>query len=366
MVQIQQPFTFDRNKFLAEILSGKMYPSAVDRIINALINPNNRDKDGNVYGYYGPTTDEELKNHLKKDTEDEMIVRSFYELYKNPNGQVASDLKNLWNFVGPVLNTEKRKPTKQEYLMVLNRLNIFDEDVQLNLLRWIYNNYFRHNYSGLSDNDYKELYKTVLKMLAANPQVSIEDKSEVAHNLSDINIARDVVEQAKEELNKELNNPDKPIPDRSKLSAICGAAQHAVSGFGNDNDYRKTIMAEFDLDKILALDPQYVPKMQTSLEEQNTKLTEELRIEKYNNSHAVNDRDIEIKRLKQDLQFAQDDLDKQKVKNEQLTRQLNELEAVLRDMQSMMKTIKMKTAAIATEGMFGRGKKIKELNDYIK
>jgi hypothetical protein len=366
MTQIQQPFTFDRNKFLAEILAGQRNASVIDGEINALTNQHNRDKDGHVYGYHGATTDEALENHLKTYDQDEMIVRSLYELYKNPNSPASAELIRLWNFVGPVLNTERRNMTKQEYLMVLNRLNIFDEQVQLDILHFLYHNRFRYNSSGLSETDYKELFPIILKMLAANPLVSLQDKSEAAHKLCDMGIVRDVVERAKEELNKELNNPDNPIPDRTKLSIICGSAQHAVSGFVSDNEYRKAVTAEFNLDNVLALNPQYVPEMQTSLEEENAQLKKDITRQTYEHSHEVKEKDTKISNLERELEYAKEDLDKQKVKNEKLTRQLNEMEEALREMQAMMKTIKMKAAAITAEGMFGRGKKAEELNDYMQ
>lgn len=359
-------FVFDKNKFLNELLNNTLLANYIDKTINTLSNPHNRDRDGSVSGYDGPTDDTELESGIKFNPDREHIMKSLYNVYKNPNSPASAELIRLWNFVGPVLNTESRNMTKQEYLMVLNRLNIFDEQVQLDILHFLYHSRFKYNSSGLSETNYKELLPIILKMLAANPLVSIQDKSEAAYALRDMDIARDVVKRAKEELDKELNNPDNPIPDRTKLSIICGSVQHAVSGFAPDNEYRKAVTAEFNLDNVLALNPQYVPEMQTSLEEENAQLKKDITRQTYEHSHEVKEKDTKISNLERELEYAKEDLDKQKVKNEKLTRQLNEMEEALREMQAMMKTIKMKAAAITAEGMFGRGKKAEELNDYVQ
>lgn len=370
MPQTRQPYTFDPNAFLLSVLPRPVFASAIDRTISVLTDPKWRSvsEDGiYVVGYNGPTTDEKLQEQVTKSPTEAAYKEAEYELFKNPNSPASAEILSFWKVVGPVLS-EDRPFYKQDFLILLNRIGFLGltPEMQLELLKDVYKNKLRRGNEYFtteqSNQDRKEIVHALYMKILSNPKATLKDKADAAAQLRNIDITRDVIAEAKNELDKEMHKTTDF--QRDAVEEISNAAIKAASGLSSE--YEKEVKDFFDLDNIYKIGSEYVAKTEESDREKRIKAENELRTEKINYSNAVANKDNEINRLNQDLRFANEDLDKQKVKNDKLTRQLNEMEAALRDMQTIVKTIKLKAAAVATEGMFGRGKKIEELNAFIK
>jgi hypothetical protein len=350
-------FIFNKNKFMSEIFDNMAFTEYVGEQVNVLTNPNNRKKDGQVSGYRGPTTEEELAKSVKLNPDRSEIMPAIYELYKNPKSQSATDFVNCWKFVGPVVDTDRKKPYKQDVLLVLNKVNIFDEDVQVRFLNLIADELYRNGYNIPHDEAMK-IYKDVLIMIASNPKATLQNKSTAANRLGDIDIARDTIEMAKKELQTELK---KDFPDQSKISLICGNAKNAVESLSVDyHKYKDAVVAEFNLDNILALGVKYVPTLQKSLEERNA----ELETDKINSETKIKQKDDEIARAKKETENVQYYLDQERQKTEKLTQQLNEMQRKIHEQEFLIKSIKIKIGSQKV-GLIGGGP-LKEIQEYIK
>ena len=364
----QQPFTFDKNEFLKEVLRNTMLSSWINRNIEALNYPGNRDRNGNVANYNGPTSEDYFDKLRESDRNHIHIARALYEMYKNPNGQEALELNALWKLVSPVF-VQESSPYEQDYLMILKKMDSFNEEVQQKLLH--------HMFYVLSDNPnvrrnipkekIHELRKNIAIRMAMNPNATLRDMYDATETTHNMDIARDTVEMAKREIDKEMK---KDFPDTETISRICQYARGAAYQVSYINkEYADAVNDEFNMEKILRADATYIPQLRESLEEEILKLRKENDQQKANYVHDANTKNVQISALERDVKFAQENLENEQQKNEKLVRQLNEMQSALLEMQTAMKTIQMKAAAINVKGMFGMNKKaeaVAELNDYIK
>lgn len=210
-------FVFDKNKFLSELLSNTLLANYIDKAINVLSNPHNRDRDGNVYGYGGPMNDTVLENTTRLNPDREHIMKSLYNVYKNPDGPVATELKSFWNLVGPVF-CSNRAIFEEQYLVVLKGINTFNTENQIKLLRYMF--YDIDNNPNIRGNIFEEkrrqLRKNIAIMMASNPDATLEDMTNAARTTGDMKIVIDTVEMAERELDKKT----KEFEEKQKASDL--------------------------------------------------------------------------------------------------------------------------------------------------
>ena len=359
MPTTETKFVLDKNKFVDELLNNSGLGEWIDKNIRALSDPHNRGRDGNVSGYNGPKGEEDFEHESELEKSRFQIRRSMYEMYKDPNGSVATDLKAIWGFVGPVFNLESA-PYEQDLLLVLKKTDVFDEEIQIGLLRHMLNVSLRNSNlrRNISEEKINALRKNVAVKMAASAKATLEDMTEASRTTHDINIIRDTVEKAKRELDAEMK---KDFPDKQKISQISISAQSAARSLPSDEHrYTEAIVAEFDEGKILAAGATYVPQLQKSLEERAI----ESEYAQFKTQTELDQKQQEVERAKKATANADQDLENEKRKNAQLTQQLNELQRKNREQESLIKSIKMKIASLKVN-FFAGGGVLKEIQSYI-
>jgi len=357
----KKEFVFDKNEFLKDMVNNSTMGDYIDKVVTAMYNPHYRDHNGHVSGYNGPETDEELESSIQNSPYRAYITKSLYEMYKNPDGQTAQDTKACWQFVGPIFTTN---PTEQDFLIVLKKIDVFNQEVQAQILRHIFKKLYSYHQS-ISQEKSRAIRKEAAVKLATMPNATLEDMCNAAAMTSDMNIIRDTIEMAKRELDKEMK---KDFPDKEKISKICSYARLAVVQIGTGNkQYVEMVTSEFDSNKVLESGAKYVPQLQKSLEEravdaeyEQFKINTELEKQKKETDKA----NQETARAQQETTFVQQELENEKQKNAKLTKQLNEMQKALQERDALIKSIKMKIASQKV-GLIGGGP-LKEIQEYVK
>lgn len=366
MAQEQRKFSFDdkaKNQFTRELLNNTLLKGYIDKAINNLTD-RYRDtrSEGYVSGYSGPTTEEDLEESLKHDKYDRNgITEALFELYKHPKSVESTKIVEYWEFINPIIysNSSPQYDMKRKILVVLKTLHNFEPDVQLKLLRYIDNGLKTGQYNNIDTEATSKLRGDVKRLIASNSEATLDDKSSAAMYTKDINMVRDAVAKAEEELKKELN---KEFPNSGRLSEICDLAKNAAEFTYDIPGYYKSVKEEFDLDKILEVGSEYVSQHQESEKEHVAKLEAQLadlQKDVEEKQRYINQQNVEIEHLHAKLHQAEE-------KTEKFANQSKELEEELRAKNALLKTIKMKAAALETTGILSRGKQIEEFNKFIK
>ena len=354
----EKDFKFDKNKFTSEMLDTGAQ-DMVSNFIDALSDPHNRDiRSGEVVGYNGAVDDASLAKKIQTNPDRKYIYEAFYEFYKNPEGPVANQIKAYWGFIKPVFHT--RQASKQEILAVLYKIDEFDEDAKVKLLRRVANILENAYQYGLSfgNMEASQMRKDVLVKLASCQNATLQDKSRAVDGTGKIDIIRDAIEMAKTEIDAELK---KDFPDARRIVTICGialsAGNHAES---YDHEYAKQIREEFDSDKVLAFGPKYVQHVQKSLEEEII----ELKRANTDNELKIKKQQAELDKSNGERDWVKEKLTQTEQKNNMLSSELNELQRKIKEQEYIIKNIKLKVASQKV-GLIGGGA-IKEIQDYVK
>lgn len=352
-------FVFDKNNFLSELLNNTILANYINETIDALGRPHNRDKDGNVYGYNGPMDDSKLESVIKNNPDREHITKSLYAMYKNPDGQVATELKSFWNFVGPVFCSD-HAIFEQQYLVVLKGINTFNTENQVKLLRYMFGD-IDHNPNiriNIPEEKQRQLRKNIAIMMASNPDATLEDMTDAASVTGDMKIVIDTVEMAKRELDKEKK---KEYMDVNAISQICNCAHRTVGSISHqDHKYADAIKQIFTIDTILAADAKYVQKVNESYEKRAIDAEYNLFLK----DNEIEKQKKETENAKQKTVSVEQKLETEQQKNAKLVQQLNEQQQKINKLESIIRTIKMKIGSLKAN-FFAGGGLIKEVQNYV-
>lgn len=360
----KQEILFDKNRFTMAFLdlgmSRERFANSVDALKQYLSN-------GNVDDLHLIKDEKTVKNNSKaiyqgqKDEDYAYISNLLYEFYKNPQNPQITEFYQYWNFMKPIYGVDNNKASVQQILMVLNKIDIFDEKAQIKLLRFILN-------TKRSDLD-PQTIKGIFSKIAANKNATALDRTCAAEVTKDTNICRDTIEFLKTELSNEIK---KDFPDSDNINTICNYAnsvckvlennvfQKHTDGFYSLNDpeyqYLQMVRNEFDINKILAYGAEYIPQIQQSLEERL--IAAEQRAKKA---------EEELNGTRNALQIERENAQKQ-IKNEQqkntlLTQQMDAMQQQMNNQSSWIKTAKMRAATLKT-GLFN-GADLKKYQDFM-
>lgn len=357
-----QEVLFDKNRFTMAFLdlgmSRERFANAVDAlkqyISNGKIDDLNLIKD-----------EKTVKNNSKaiyqgqKDEDFAYISNLLYEFYKNPQNPQIANFYQYWDFIRPIFVSKHDQTPVQQILMILNKINIFDGDVQIKLLRFIKNKYQLDTAT----------IKNIHIKIAANENATAFDRAEAAEKTKDPNICRDAIESLKNELSNEMG---KDFPDSGTLHAICNYANSVCmvleedifkkhqNGFYANNDpeyqYIQMVRAEFNINKILSAGAEYVPQIQQSLEERL--IAAEQRAKKAEEELNVTRNALQIER-----ENAQKQIQNEQQKNTLLTQQMDAMQQQINVQSSWIKTAKMRAATLKT-GLFN-GSDLKKYQDFM-
>lgn len=327
--------------------------------------------------YMGPESFEEIDSASNKNEFEKNIAKYLLECHNNPNSEFANETRKIWDFIKPVTYKdeyfEKRfEPTN--FMIILNKMGIFNEETQSAILQQMQYKVPR--------NKYPEIKNMIATKMLQNSTTTNKDKYFAASELATTNhdVVRDFVEDAKQDLNTELN-ADMPNYDHikdivSNVKSIINIAHNSVldSGYNNKEiknpinaEYVKIVLDEFDLDKILSGGAEYVAKYQSTLEsrvasaEERAKNAESRANTAEKQAARDNENYVAANRQLNEHAF---DIRNLEDKNAKLTRELDILQNQFDKQSNFIKTIKMKIGALKT-GILGNSG-VKDLQDYIK
>ncbi len=325
--------------------------------------------------YQGYTDEKRVKENidLYKQKGDEVTTRLLeleWRLYSNLYSEEAREFFRYWNFINGIFPKGYEDIfAKQSVPLVLNKLNVFDEKTQLNLLQHLI--YF------LNQPEDKTIRDSIWVKIAANKFASPYDRARAAQNTGNPDMIRDAVETLKDALQTEMSQD---FPNQQTVENLCGwgrALASVLKQYLQKNNrahvnyqdtpemqYAKTIEDEFDIKKVLALNVDYIPKLNQSLEEraiESEKTAENAKAEVINLQQRMEQNNDIMQR--QERQLTKN-LQDEKEKNKKLLEQLSELQQQLADYERWAKTAKIKAATLKA-GLFN-GNSIKEFQDFLQ
>lgn len=299
---------------------------------------------------------------------DGILAKYEYQLKTNPNGEFADEFSKYWNFAKYIFMPYNAGYTSS-YQLILNKIGIFSEDVQLAILKNMLNK--------LRNQDQPALWENINTKIANNKKASTEDKVDAAHNLLHKNhdVVRDVIELLKQDLDKELKSD---FPNSETINNICTKAENIMlalqnSFINNDpyvhkiqnalsKDYIKTVRKEFDINKVLAGNTEYVPQINKSLEERAVNAEKQAH-EATKQAQKYEETNIRLNRLQMEYNDIVRQLESEKSKNEHLTGELNLLNKQVEKQNSFIKSVRMKIGQLKTGLLAGNG--VKDLQQFI-
>ena len=311
------------------------------------------------YNFNGPKNDQEyqiMMNQYKHSPETQRLIDTMYQLYTNPDSSMAQEFHKYWKFISPLFNNQQYE---WEIMNIINKIDIFDDETQLIILRFIKDT--------IQNGYYKETPVSVAKWtkIANNPKATAFDKADAAVKLRNENIIRDAIEALKQELHNELNQR---FPDVGKINKICGHATDvmrayysiknthgSLNGQSEEGKYYAEVLEMFKVEKALSDGAQYIPKLTQSLEER----VAHAEAEASSSQDTIKNKESEIERLKRDLAAEQQ-------KSGRLTQELNNVQNRLNSFESFVKTLRIKIGALKV-GLFGKGNVSPEqLQEWVK
>lgn len=367
MPEKQDKLNFDFNQFTRDIL-GITYHQSFVIDINSLY-------DAHTNGVPVSKMDEEtiLKNieFYKRNKEEEKarVLDIIYKLYSNPNIEGATEFYNYWNLIRGILSSDDiyrgthTKLNRQDILLVLNKLSVFDEETRLAILK----------YAAQLEELTKEDKQKIQVQIASNKSASSQDKARAAWETLKPEIISDAISALKKDLETELN---KDFPNPKNVDTICYFAHSIASYIHNEKfndrqyskehpseiavlkDYYDMIKSEFDTNKILELGSEYIPQLNQSLEERAIQAEQRAK----NAEQRAKEAEQRAKNAEDSRQFAfddrekaQQDLRKEQQKNAQFANEMTRMQAELNHQGAFIKALKMKMATLKM-GVFGNGK----------
>ena len=360
--ELKTGLKFDKNE-LTRALCGEQYyfwKSIFDNILNQTRRDTITPEDFQVF-----IDSETEKGH----TNDVLLGKYQYELETNPNGDIAKAFRQYWEFMKCIFNSTYYNQELVNYKLILNKVDTFSPDVQLIILKRLRD--------ILVNKGHPELMEIINTKIANNPHATIDDKINSAYGLLHKNhdIVRDVIEELKQELDKELKSD---FPNQDKVKQICNSARYLMQRLqesfrDNDphtnnihnslsQDYIKTVLSEFDINNVLTSDAEYIAKINQSLEERAVNAERHAK-ESDKLASQYEERNAEYNKLKMEHNETTRHLDAERAKNERLTGELDLLNKQIEKQNSFIKAVKMKIATLKTGLLAGNG--VKDLQNFV-
>ena len=360
----QQP-VFDKNAFTLALDGGRLYnwKGTFNKFLsNSDYSP--------VYDtqYYGPKDPEGLKQVIENakrhgNEYDVNLCLYEYELYKNPNGDFAKSAREYWNFMRYIFMERYDKKYINNYSLILNKIDTFDSNVQIVILRrmwWL-----------VRSSDSRDLQKMIAAKMFSIKDMPFDDRLMAASNALiyvDQDVVRDIIEELKQKLTEEL---DKDIPDFNKIQNICIDARNIVRGAVNalsstndiknpiSRDYVETVCSFFDENTIVSNDISYVRRFESDLLSRATSAEAQQKEAEQRAQHAetrAQNAHSLLENKQKELDEANGDLKIEKEKNKKLTGQLNDLQKRVEDLEKLLKNLKLKIGQLKVGGLFSSNK----------
>lgn len=369
----EQPIQFDKNKLTLALLGGSNFHAYWYQTMDAIIR-----QDMNIYR--GPKDEKNLQSLIQNaqehnDVNGVYVLQFVKYMWTHPNDPTTMEIIKYHKFIRPLLyGFEPRDMDK--YALIVDKIDIFDEQTQAAILM----NLFIKIKDQMFDTRIKMMEKLsaqIINRITDNKYISTDDKyMAIIGNACQFNhnIARVTIDGLKKELDDELQSD---FPDADKITNICQKVSSIISlvessGYNNSNyknivnpidrGYINIVREEFNAEKILIGNKDYVPQINQSLEDRAaTAIQRATDAEK--TAQAATEKSQQLQSSHNDLLRQ---LNEERAKNARLTEQMNEMDSQLKSKDSFIKNLKMKIATLKT-GMFGgNGKAIKDLQDFIE
>ena len=363
---------------------------------NVLMNPDQYTQSNGGFSF--PKTDKEFTDQYEstrmnpslrnKQKKAELYLTTYtYVYYKDPTSKQSQDLRDCFNFIKYLGMTQYSAVNFKNYKLILNKLDIFNKETQFLILDRLYQFF---NTTRTYNRTEEEFINQIAIAITNNEHATFDTKMLVAERIIKTNqaIVPDLISESKKILDTELK---KDFPNIDIIRKICQKVQNLIlqtrtalnESTGNIQnpvsiEYLDTVRAEFDFERVLDTNTEYIAKTEKSLEERVAESESKVAdAEKRANNAEKRANDAETAAQSatskfQQLQSSYDELLKQlgeeRTKNKQLTEQMNEMENQLEKKDSFIKNLKMKIASLKTTGLFGGNNKdaIKDLQNLIE
>ena len=215
---------FDKNEFVLGLLkSGRtlFYAKEFAKLFS--------DEDLVSRKYMGPESFEEIDSASNQNEFEKNIAKYLLECHNNPNSEFANETRKIWDFIKPVTYADEYFAQRFEptnFMIILNKMGIFNEATQSAILQQMQYKVPR--------NKYPEITNMIATKMLQNSATTNKDKYFAASEVATTNhdVVRDFVEDAKQDLNTELN-ADIPNYDHikdivSNVKSIINIAHNSV------------------------------------------------------------------------------------------------------------------------------------------